>query len=462
MYSKFDHKVGASLVELIMAMTVFSMVVFTLVTSIIYGLESVSLAGDRVRAVLLAEEGLEAARNIKDEDFANLSAGTFGVSQSGGVWTLSGTSDTTDDFIREVDLVALDANTYEVTSRVAWTQSVLRSGEIELVSRLTNWFVESLIGNWSTPILDSELNLSGSGNGWKIQVDGNYAHIVRSSGSPDYVIVDVSNPALPLVVGNAVVPGGLRDIRISGNYAFITSTDNSREILVYDISIPALPVQVDTLNLSGSTNGYALDLVGDVLHVVRQGSSVQYLTIDISDPTNISVLDSVNASGSSRDIEIAGDYAFVGSNSNPVEIEIFDISNPSNIQYETGYNLSGNADADTLEVIDDVLVVGRSNGDVYIMDVSDIYAASLYSVFDAEDDVNDMDVGNDGNYLFIGTDENPAEMQIIDITDRSAPFLVGTFDADGDINGVYYDSSTDRFYGVGEDNSQELVILEPS
>lgn len=462
MYIKVEHKSGASLVELIMAMTIFSIVVFALITSIIYGIESVALSGDRIRAALLAEEGLEAARNIKDADFANLSNGTYGIAQSGGEWIFSGTSDVTDKFSREIDFVSLNDSTFEVVSTVTWTQSVLRGGEVSLVSRLTNWLVESLVGDWSNPVVQSDLNLSGTGNGWKIAVSGNYAHIVRSNSSPDYVIVDVSNPALPLVVSNNFVPGGARDIEVSGNYAYIATTDNSEEIVVYDVTVPALPVEVDSLNLSGNTNAYALDLVGNVLHVVRQGSSIQYLTIDVSNPLNISVLDSVNASGSSRDIEVVDDFAFIGGNSNVVELEIFDVSNSSNIQYEDGYNLSGNADVDSLEVYDDILVLGRSNGEVYIVDISDISSPSLLSIFDAEDDVNDMDIGNDGNYLYLGTDENDAEMQIVDISDRSNPFLLGSYDAADDINGVYYDMTTDRFYGVGDDNSEELVILQPS
>ena len=108
------YKKGVNLVEIIMATTVFSIVVFTFVTALSYGMESIVFAGDRNKATFLAEEGLEAVRNIKDSDFDNLSDGTYGVDDDGSVWSLSGSSDVNGEFVRELTLSALSPEVYEV------------------------------------------------------------------------------------------------------------------------------------------------------------------------------------------------------------------------------------------------------------------------------------------------------------------------------------------------------------
>lgn len=462
MYKKIVHRSGASLVELILAMTVFSIVVFSISTSLFYGLESVSLSGQRIRATLLAEEGLEALRNIRDNDFATLADGTYGLDETTGEWVFLGSSDTIDGFQREISLLQLNGSTFEATSTVTWSQNLQRNGEVQLFTVLTNWMVESLVGDWSNPLVESNLNLAGSGSGWKIQVFGGYAYIVRQNGSPDFVIVDVSTTSVPLIVSNTAVSGSLRDIRVSGNYAYIASSTNNAEVAVYNISNPLLPILVDSLNLSGNDNAVALDLVGDVLYVVRNGGSDQFVAVDISDPTNITELDAFNLSGSSDDVEVLDGYAYITSNSNSAELTILDVTDPSNISEVDEYNYTGNEDGHVVEVFDNIVIVGRADGDVWISDYSDFNNPILLSVINIGDDINDMDVGNNNTYLFVGTDQNDSELYIIDISNLSSPSILGTYDASSDVNGVYYDPTTDRFYAITEDNSFELIILQPS
>src|SRR3990167_512120 len=79
---------GFSTIEVLLASTILVLIVTAFMGAYIYGSESTALAGQRVRAVFLAEEGLEASRNIRDENFSNLTDGTKGLSISGNQWTL--------------------------------------------------------------------------------------------------------------------------------------------------------------------------------------------------------------------------------------------------------------------------------------------------------------------------------------------------------------------------------------
>src|SRR3989339_749416 len=105
---KLQTSNGFSLVEVILASSVFILLVTSLVGAYLYGEESTALAGNRARATMLAEEGLEAARNIRDANFSNLSDGTHGLVISGNQWTLSGSSDVTDIFTRSISISIID------------------------------------------------------------------------------------------------------------------------------------------------------------------------------------------------------------------------------------------------------------------------------------------------------------------------------------------------------------------
>jgi hypothetical protein len=460
------YKKGVNLVEIIMATTVFSIVVFTFVTALSYGMESIVFAGDRNKATFLAEEGLEAVRNIKDSDFDNLSDGTYGIDDDGSVWSLSGSSDVNGGFTREVVLTELSPEVYEVESTVTWDQSALRPGEVSIVSRLSNWVVSTVvgIGDWSIPLLDSENSFPGSGNGWKIDVVDDYAYLVMRNSSPDFFVVDVSDTLNPVTVSSLSVTGSLRDIKVSNGYAYIASTSNGSEILVYDVSNPSSPFLVDTLNLPGNDNAWAIevDQSGNRLYVVRQSGSDDFVVVDISDPTDLDVIADTNIVDSARDLYINGNFAFVGGTSNSQDVVVVYIGFPTFVFLTATANIPGNADIDTITGFDNYLILGDSSGFVKIYDISNPYAPSFVSSIDVDDDVNDFMLGNNNQYLWLGSDENSGEVQILDITDVNNPSILGVYNLDGDINGVFYDGDKDRFFGVGENNSQELVILRPS
>lgn len=130
---------GFSLVEVLLAVSVFSLMVTALTGGLIFGQQSTAISGQRARAALLADEGLEAVRNIRDENFSNLTDGAYGLAISGNQWVFSGTADVTDIFTRAVTISAVDANRKLVTSTVNWQQNPQRTGNVTLVTYLTNW-----------------------------------------------------------------------------------------------------------------------------------------------------------------------------------------------------------------------------------------------------------------------------------------------------------------------------------
>lgn len=132
-------KYAFALVEVLLSIALFSLSISALVGALIYGQESTVLSGDRARASYLAEEGIEALRNIKDADFSNLVDGVWGLTTTGNQWNLSGASDSNGEFTRQTQISAVDENTKRATTTVSWTQNLQRTGSVVLDTYLTNW-----------------------------------------------------------------------------------------------------------------------------------------------------------------------------------------------------------------------------------------------------------------------------------------------------------------------------------
>lgn len=134
---------GQSLIELLIAMGVFvvmvSAVAFLLIDSYISNLQ----AGQNSRAIFLAEEGLEAARSIRDNDWKKLKAGDHGLTISKNHWIFQGKSEDVSDVLsqgkRIINVEDIGKDRKKITSRVSWRIAPERTNQVQLVTYLTNW-----------------------------------------------------------------------------------------------------------------------------------------------------------------------------------------------------------------------------------------------------------------------------------------------------------------------------------
>lgn len=142
-----NTKNGFSLVEAMLAVSVFGLLVTVLSGVLIYGQRSSRSGSDRQKATFLAEEGLEAVRNIRDEDFANLVDGQYGLAVSSGHWVLSGTSDVVRNYTRVINISTVDENRKKITAQVAWEEDSGETRQAELSTYLSNWQKEVVAGS---------------------------------------------------------------------------------------------------------------------------------------------------------------------------------------------------------------------------------------------------------------------------------------------------------------------------
>lgn len=187
---------GQSLIEVLVSIGVFTVGVVA-VGLLVFDAEISTRQGtERTQAVLLAKEGLEAARSIRDADFDSLTAGNHGIELSGNNWIFSGTADTQDQFTRQVAITDIDIDTKKIQSTVNWQLIQARPISVTMTDYLTDWSQtqgqagQSFVVDTSAAKVSSseiqDMTIQNNG-GSSVTID----KISVSWGSADYLISNV-------------------------------------------------------------------------------------------------------------------------------------------------------------------------------------------------------------------------------------------------------------------------------
>lgn len=418
------------------------------------------------KAQFVANEGLEASRNIRDAAFANLTDGNHGLAIAGGNWTFSGTTDTVDIFTRQVNISTIDANTKEVKVTLTWTPQFSAVSTLTQTMRLTNWQRSvSVIGNWGVPSIESSVNITGNVTAGRIKKGSNpnYVFIVTTANNNNFQTIDVTNTATPSSVANTLVPAVLNGLAVSGNFAYVTSNANTQEFTIINVTTPTAPTVAGFLDLANNTDALDVDVSGNFAYVLRTQNATdhEFNVINVTTPATPTLSGTLDFASSPTRVFIMGNFAYVASTDNSAELEVVNITNPASPTLAGTLNLAGNNDAISITGFTNRLVIGRVGGEVDVVDVTTPSTPSLLGSFAATIDVNDLTVGNSNTYAFLGEASSATEFQVINITNPASISLVGSLNMTGTLNAAYYDSTKDRVY-VGSGFNPEFTIIKPN
>lgn len=471
---------GSSLIEVLLAGSLLSLLVTALVGVIIYGRESTMIASQRNKATFLAEEGLEAARKIRDISFVSLTNGTKGLAVSGGQWVFSGSSDTTDSFYtRQLTISPVDSNRKQVVSNVTWQQNAQRSGTISLTTYLTNWR-DTVKGAAPALIACFNLDVANSSNetadGISIATAGNYIYLGRQNNSGyEFFVFDVTTPATPSLSGKLAIGDTANDIAVRGNYAYVASSDNSGELTVIDISNPAAPAATKfdlTAGNSGnaSSDALAVTVSGNSLYLTRVASSgKEFYAFDISSPAAPTLSGSIDLNGDLKETALIGNYIYAASSDNTQEFQVIDVTTPSSPSLLTSLDLDeGATQPDALSIITspNTVYLGRDGSaapEFYIIDVTTPSTPSIKSTLDIGTHIlQSMDYDSALNFVFFANTAPGAEdYQVIDVSDPLNPSLLNNLNLNGTPYKLVYSSTKDNVMIASGYDLCELQIITP-
>ena len=257
-------------------------------------------------------------------------------------------------------------------------------------------------------------------------LQGNFVYLVNS-GNNTFQIINISNPAAPVIVSTTSCGTSVKSIAISGNYAFILNYSSSI-IRVFDVSNPALPVQ--TAALSGYSFPHSIAISSGYAYVVSPISGLLTI-INISNPLSCTFVSSCSVGADAIDVTVEGNYAYV-INSPGDNFKIVDISNPATPVVVSSI-ATGSFPQSVFVSGNYAYVANQLNNSVSVFNISNPASPSLASTIATAG--YPISVMVSGSNLLVACFLSNV-LQIFDISNPSAPVaagLVGTATGPSDV-----------------------------
>lgn len=377
-----------------------------------------------LEAIYLAQEGLEAARSIRDVDWDNLATGTHGLVYD-GTWDFSGTEEIIGKFTRVISVAEIAENERNVISLVTWPGTAsLRS--VSLATNLSNWreIVEPLlIGNWGNPKTLGSINLGPGSTPTGLVVRNGivYMSSIASSGAKsDFFVIDATDGMYPFIAGELETGPGLNDVAIANGFAFLANMDSTNHLLIANISNPVAPYLIKSYRLTGNTE-QALTVAATGTAVIMgtaSNSGSEIYVVNVENPTSPAILAEFEVGANVNNMFIKGDKVYIATSHDNQEVIILDIANPGNPAIIATINLPSTNDAIGIFVNyqDNRLYAARKTSAV-----ANSPEAVIYSVKDPANPqfLGSLEFGNDiysaygaDNLMFIATSYSSQEFQL--------------------------------------------------
>lgn len=208
------------------------------------------------------------------------------------------------------------------------------------------------VANLNSPVLVSSFQLPGiSGNDAVGRSVFYYAgkvyigtkRVTTGPTNPEFHIVDVSNPAVPVWLGSKEIDADVNKIYVTGTTAYLATSD-AQELKIFDVSNPANITQIGGFDASGnSEDGKSLSVVGNKLYLGRTigGNHVDHHelhVLDIGNPALIVNLGSKDLASDVNGILTCGNLALIGTSDPNKEFQVWNVADPANIVFWSSLN----------------------------------------------------------------------------------------------------------------------------
>ena len=265
-----------------------------------------------------------------------------------------------------------------------------------------------------------------TGSAYNSFVDAANNKLYIAYGDAGVRVVDISNKANPVLLGEYDTPGNARGIVVKDHVAFVADRDAG--VAVIDFTNPAAPVLLKTYE-TARARGIAIN--GNYVFVAADATGLVVI-----DATNATSPDSVFA-----DATFGGEAVGTGGNVVAVSkwdgVGFFDCTDPQNPVSKGNVNdlldLNDWHGVGSIDIQGDYAYVINATK-MKIFDISDLDAPAFVGEAIISDEW-DGNVAVEGNYAYVA--DVGGGLRVVDITNPAAPFEVGFYDGPASARGVY-------------------------
>lgn len=464
------------LIEALLGVAIFAVTAVAAYGILLEGQKSSIGGGDRVRATLLAERALEGARSMRNADWASLTAGAHGIAiGSDGLWTLSGSQITIDDFTTQLTMATLASDWIGLSARTSWNHGVHGSGSVTLTTEVTDWR-KSIGGNWTSISLQGSYVDGDTPLFNDVAIKGNYAFVTCEDDDDcddGLWVFSIADLAAPSRVASSFDLGAKGyDLAVNGNVLYVANDDVNSEIRAYAVHDPSAfsaSKLITSYNLPGSGRARSLAIKGNTLYVGATESNAasrdEFYTFDVTDTGSIVFRDSLDDSATVNDVSVRGTTAYLASASDTSEIRAVNVADPANISFLGGFNVTDTHDGLSIVAFGSGTLVGRTSG-AAIDELVRFNWGSGTPVAppgpwyrELGGNAESMTMENSECAVFLATTNTTKELQVVNGRNTSLAEFTSYNTATGDGRGIAYDATLDRLFMT---TNSALLIFQPA
>ncbi len=500
MKTKNKNTKGFSIVEIIIATSMFAIfstgIFYLSVDTIDRNLE----VNNDSAAMFYAMEGLEAARNIRDNNYILLTNGDHGVDLTSGSWELSTAPEQINDIYQRVITindtyrdesgnisdtgVYLDPDTKKIVVEISWLKNGINKQTTELTQYLSNWRGDDWIQTTCTEfdlgtydLIDTialegpptnncglkieeiesasiEFGSANLGNhATDVDVDGSYAYISVNDTNKGFQIVNISNPSNLSVSSDLNIGKKGLHVKKYGSYAYLSINNRNGGLSIINVSNVSNPTIESNENIGAYGN--TSNILNNYLFVAADKSLNSFLVYDVTSKSSPVLVNTVNLLDQVHAIEIKGNYAYLGMEDDYKGFRVLDISDPLNITEIA--SLDVDEDVNAISISGNIAFLGTedSSSSLKVVNISDPANPSIIGTIDVGGEIQDLTIS--GNYLYAAVDNTNAGLAAINISNPYSPYFVYNLDVMGKGTGI--DSDYNYVYITLDTGNKGLVIV---
>ena len=159
----------------------------------------------------------------------------------------------------------------KVSGNYAYLATAIGTAELTVIN----------ITNPAAPTQAGTFNTAGTAAGSGIFLANGYTYLTEqsNSGGAEMFILNASNPASISQVGAYEVGANVNNIAVSGNYAFLATAKTGQQFSVVDVTNPAAPVLYSSLSQSTNNN---IAFANNVVYLASTNTTSEFIIVQPS------------------------------------------------------------------------------------------------------------------------------------------------------------------------------------
>jgi hypothetical protein len=275
------------------------------------------------------------------------------------------------------------------------------------------------------PTLTPLASLTESRSARAIAVAGSYAYVAESAPNK-LLVIDISQPAAPHVVGSVATGAGPSSVAVSGTHAYVVNK-GANTLQVFDVTTPGSPALAGTVATGAEPMDVAV--VGSRAYVISNGAKLLQV-FDVSSPTAPVAQGSAATDSKPTAVAVSGGYAYVVDFATG-SLRIYDVGNPAS-PTATGSVRAGFSPDDVAISGDFAYVADYAGQALKILNISNPAAPVVMGSLPTSGGAESVAVS--GLYAFVGSFNNA--LQMVNVGASTSPVLTLAAAVDQDVDSV--------------------------